>query len=1488
MPAARVRAAIRERVRETVEELVRRLAEQSADATDEAAVVESIAALAGSGVLAGHVLGRTLAELDEALAAIKQAQAPPSAPAPEQDGRAAFAERLWRRWEGGLELGHAGTEAAAFQPGTLGSGERLFAAVQARLTRANLAVLERLSDGLGLGERLHHLDRRLGLLATILGGVLAEDGVESAGSRLLARALGIDLALQQGSARPMYAKLIAEVPELVVALAAEAAGEIGGGALAGVQLGVEGLELPGGALGLGGLEVVRPARRAGQYAFSASVPPALAAGVPGGGAGLGFGARLPALPALVAARASGAAWMRAGFAAIAPAVAGLAAAGSGPWSGAALAHGGAVQPSPVPAWSGLFGALAPRWAGMAHLALGYAGLAEGRRHAAASRALERVLGGRAVAAGGASLLAAASAGEWTRLVGLPLRAGAGASGGQRPVRLVVTAADAFGVPRYRGPVELPRSALASLPGFDPAGSLLLGRAALATPRVVGLAGPVPAPVRGLLGAGMPAAQGSAGFSIDDFGVVRIERREVLGPPMTTLALGLPAFAFLPAGAVAAGGAVAAEPGAAGAGIGLVRPVIQAGTGGMPAGWRHRAPGLAPAASIRVTPSAARERLAAPAPAPALLSPELAAALGRALPLLVGGPALAAVGFGPAPAAGALLGLGAAAGGLAVGVPPVRARGGVRRRRWLGTHAAGLVAAGAGGGDGQVRPAPFEKYYRAAESPGLALGALGAFRLPAFAGGRAVGAAGGRLGAARQVAGADLAPLGLVRLTGGAVPGVGGFELALPAAGPSWTAGSFDGAGFAPAAALGRTLQRLRGAARAARRRYERLSREVAAVEDRYAGGLAERLLGMRGIPVAAAAPVAGARRAAPRLEVVYGRPEAWLAGEALRVGAAVAGRGRPLPSDVAVQLEPLFGRELLRSVRVHTGDRADALARRFRTPALVMGRDVYFARGAYQPGTPEGVAMLAHELAHVRRPYGAIARFVDPVSAPGELAARAAERAGAVAGPPAARPGVVYGMVPQQIYGRFEDRFRLDGWQGSGVATRVGGQPIGLELGAAERRLELGFDYALVQFRGEIEELAERARTAAAVPIDLTSQLSGRTALVARGVERRREQALEFVTRHFEVPVQALFWGMPEQGGERREVTVELRARYTAVEARRVAGRLRLTDVERVRTEADYELVPRERRPQGQPSAKPGRRRAPVVAVEQLPGEVTVDAYGLHVRGRYEPARTEVRTFGGLGADVLLSEDFRQRVARRPQARGFELPAAVRTGLDVERASAVIARNRFAAWEAQRAFQMGLRVPIGTAWMLAVQEPGQQEQREAARPAAEPMAVVAPVAAARPDGDGAAAAPAAVRSTPAVVRRQAPPGVRRREERRALEAAVEREVLRLAREPRQRRAPRMAMTMTGSGAPRTASAEGAALEQLLALGLGEGPVARKGLFGWVSNIKKALGEVGEWFGKLEKARKPQAPAPDINQLVYQVYHRIRKELELERERIGGW
>jgi hypothetical protein len=76
------------------------------------------------------------------------------------------------------------------------------------------------------------------------------------------------------------------------------------------------------------------------------------------------------------------------------------------------------------------------------------------------------------------------------------------------------------------------------------------------------------------------------------------------------------------------------------------------------------------------------------------------------------------------------------------------------------------------------------------------------------------------------------------------------------------------------------------------------------------------------------------------------------------------GNGTPLPDAVRTRMERAF-RHDFSHVRVHLDGGAAEAADALHAIAFAVGRDVYFSRGAWAPGTPQGDTLIAHELTHV-------------------------------------------------------------------------------------------------------------------------------------------------------------------------------------------------------------------------------------------------------------------------------------------------------------------------------------------------------------------------------------------------------------------------------------------------------------------------------------------------------------------------------------------
>lgn len=76
------------------------------------------------------------------------------------------------------------------------------------------------------------------------------------------------------------------------------------------------------------------------------------------------------------------------------------------------------------------------------------------------------------------------------------------------------------------------------------------------------------------------------------------------------------------------------------------------------------------------------------------------------------------------------------------------------------------------------------------------------------------------------------------------------------------------------------------------------------------------------------------------------------------------GSGRPLASDALAHMESGFGADFS-GVRVHTDDEAAQLNRSLSARSFTYGNEIYFGAGQYNPGARSGMALIAHELAHV-------------------------------------------------------------------------------------------------------------------------------------------------------------------------------------------------------------------------------------------------------------------------------------------------------------------------------------------------------------------------------------------------------------------------------------------------------------------------------------------------------------------------------------------
>jgi hypothetical protein len=81
------------------------------------------------------------------------------------------------------------------------------------------------------------------------------------------------------------------------------------------------------------------------------------------------------------------------------------------------------------------------------------------------------------------------------------------------------------------------------------------------------------------------------------------------------------------------------------------------------------------------------------------------------------------------------------------------------------------------------------------------------------------------------------------------------------------------------------------------------------------------------------------------------------------------GGGEPLTGSTRARFENRFGHDF-GGVRVHTDSRSAAAAAEINSYAFTIGSDIHFGAGRFQPGTPQGDRLLAHELTHTIQQTG--------------------------------------------------------------------------------------------------------------------------------------------------------------------------------------------------------------------------------------------------------------------------------------------------------------------------------------------------------------------------------------------------------------------------------------------------------------------------------------------------------------------------------------
>ena len=88
------------------------------------------------------------------------------------------------------------------------------------------------------------------------------------------------------------------------------------------------------------------------------------------------------------------------------------------------------------------------------------------------------------------------------------------------------------------------------------------------------------------------------------------------------------------------------------------------------------------------------------------------------------------------------------------------------------------------------------------------------------------------------------------------------------------------------------------------------------------------------------------------------------------------GSGQSLPENVQKDIGGKMGADLS-DVKIHTGSNAHEMSEGINAKAFTHGQDIYFKQGNYNPATPEGKNLLAHELTHTVQQGNGIERKIQ-------------------------------------------------------------------------------------------------------------------------------------------------------------------------------------------------------------------------------------------------------------------------------------------------------------------------------------------------------------------------------------------------------------------------------------------------------------------------------------------------------------------------------
>jgi hypothetical protein len=91
--------------------------------------------------------------------------------------------------------------------------------------------------------------------------------------------------------------------------------------------------------------------------------------------------------------------------------------------------------------------------------------------------------------------------------------------------------------------------------------------------------------------------------------------------------------------------------------------------------------------------------------------------------------------------------------------------------------------------------------------------------------------------------------------------------------------------------------------------------------------------------------------------------------------------GEALPTRLRLFMEPRFGTDF-GAVRIHKDGHAAALGGQLGAQAFTVGRDIYFGKDQFQPDSPAGRELIAHELTHTIQQGHVAQKPAGPVAKP--------------------------------------------------------------------------------------------------------------------------------------------------------------------------------------------------------------------------------------------------------------------------------------------------------------------------------------------------------------------------------------------------------------------------------------------------------------------------------------------------------------------------